>query len=244
MATHRYGKGFFDYVDATSGRSAEAFLARVDLGFAPRSVLDVGCGRGIWLAAWKVRGVAEVLGLDGGWVDPATLKVPEAQFRETDLSRPFELARRFDLVQCLEVAEHLPAAASAGLVASLAAHGDVILFSAAPPGQGGEHHVNEQPLQYWADRFAAAGFVAYDCVRPVIRGAQEIEPWYRYNTLVFANDAGAARLSAAARATRATGGVGVSGYEPLAWRVRRAVIGVLPRGVVDWLAGVQHRLRG
>lgn len=243
MEGHSYGSGFFDYVDGSSGRSAAAFLDRFDPGFRPRSVLDVGCGRGVWLAAWKARGVEAVLGLDGTYVDAATLHVSPAEFRATDLSRPFDLGRRFDLVQCLEVAEHLPANAAPALVESLVRHGDVILFSAAPPGQGGEHHVNEQPLAYWIDRFAELGYAPFDCVRPAVRGLRAIEPWYRYNALLFAHPTGEARLSPAARATRIVPGTRPAEYAPASWRLRCSLLRLLPRPVVEALARLKHRVR-
>jgi SAM-dependent methyltransferase len=244
MTGHEYGSAFFDYVDATSGRSAAALLGRLDLGFTPRSVLDVGCGRGIWLAAWKARGVPEVAGVDGAYVPASTLRISPAEFLAADLARPVELGRRFDLVQCLEVAEHLPAEAAGSLVASLVRHGDVVLFSAAPPGQGGEHHVNEQPPAYWIGRFAEHGYAPFDCVRGAIRGVGEIEPWYRYNTLLFANGEGSRRLSEAARATRIAEGAGPRDYAPLAWRVRCAILRRLPREVIEWLAHLRHRHGG
>lgn len=241
---HRYGQAFFDHVDATSGRSAAALLARLELGFSPSSVLDVGCGRGVWLAAWKRRGVPEVLGLDGDYVDPASRRVAPEEFRVADLAQPFQLGRRFDLVQCLEVAEHLPAASADGLVASLVCHGEVVLFSAAPPGQGGEHHVNERPLGFWAARFAAHGFDAYDCVRPAIRDVPEIEPWYRYNTLLFASGKGGARLAPAVRATLIARGAEPREVAPAAWLLRRAILSRLPQPVVHWLARVRHLKAG
>jgi SAM-dependent methyltransferase len=240
---HRYGGTFFDYVDASSGRSAEAFLSRLDLGYRPASVLDVGCGRGVWLEAWKRLGAGTVLGLDGDYVDPATVRLGPGEFRAVDLAAPFEVGRRFDLVECLEVAEHLPAASAGALVASLVRHGDVVLFSAAPPGQGGEHHVNEQPIAYWASRFAGHGFAAFDCARPRVRNVQEIEPWYRYNALVFASDAGVERLSEGARATRVTGAISVEQYAPLAWQLRCAILRRTPRPVVEALARARHASR-
>ncbi|WP_435201864.1 hypothetical protein [Qipengyuania sp. 902] len=57
-------------------------------------------------------------------------------FLPQDLSQPFDLAQRFDLVQTLEVAEHLPETSARDFVASIARHGDIVLFSAAVPGQG------------------------------------------------------------------------------------------------------------
>ena len=66
--------------------------------------------------------------------------------------------------------EHLPPDASAQLVRSLVEASDRVLFSAAVPGQGGEFHVNERPLAFWQDLFAAHGYVAHDCVRPRLTG--------------------------------------------------------------------------
>jgi len=241
VSCHAYRSDFFDFVDASSGRSAARFLSRLDLGFAPRSVLDVGCGRGVWLRAWKALGAGEVLGVDGAYVDRATLRIEPREFVARDLSQPFDLGRAFDLVQCLEVAEHLPEAAADTLVASLARHGDVVLFSAAPPGQGGEHHVNEQPLDYWVAKFRARGYEPYDHPRLAVRGVGEIEPWYRYNALLFASGRGAARLSDAARSTALAPGTPIPDRASLAWRIRCGVLRALPSRVIDWLARVKHR---
>jgi SAM-dependent methyltransferase len=243
MEPYAYQDRFFDYVDGSAARSARAFLARLALGFTPASVLDVGCGRGAWLAAWKARGTPEVLGIDGAYVDTARLHVAPTEFRAIDVSRSFELGRRFDLVQCLEVAEHLPEPAGEVLVESLVRHGDVVIFSAAVPGQGGEHHVNEQPLEYWIERFSAHRFSAYDAVRAAVKGVREIEPWYRYNTLVFAGEAGARRLGEAVRATRTQPRLPLADYSSAAWRIRCAMLRPLPRPVIDWAAHALHRMK-
>ena len=108
-----------------------------------------------------------------------------------DRSRPttwrcFLLGRTFDLVQTLEVAEHLDEASADTFVDSLARHGDTILFSAAIPGQGGTHHVNEQWPSYWAEKFARAGYTAYDVIRPRIWADPQVQVWYRQNMLLFA----------------------------------------------------------
>jgi hypothetical protein len=98
------------------------------------------------------------------------------------------LGRRFDLVVSLEVAEHLDASAADGFVASLVRHGDVVLFSAAIPFQGGHHHVNEQFADYWAERFAAHGYRALDFLRPQIWSESGILWWLRQNVLLFAHE--------------------------------------------------------
>ena len=85
---------------------------------------------------------------------------------------------------CLETAEHLPADAARDLVAALSRTADVVLFSAALPGQGGTHHVNERPLTYWAALWHDVGFVPLDVVRPGLQNAS-LDVWYGQNVILF-----------------------------------------------------------
>src|SRR5689334_19993649 len=84
--------------------------------FSPKSVLDVGCGLGTWLTAFSELGVQDYLGVDGSHVDKAQLTIPESHFKVQDLTAPWNMGRKYDLVICLEVAEHLPERASDLLV--------------------------------------------------------------------------------------------------------------------------------
>jgi hypothetical protein len=151
----------------------------------PKSVLDVGCGVGTWLAEWTCQGVSDIHGLDGDYIDGALLQIHPSSFQAADLRTPFSLGRRFDLVQSLEVAEHLDESCADTFVQSLAAHADIVLFSAAIPGQGGTHHVNEQWPSYWYEKFLSLGFQLYDIVRPAIWSNQRISWWYRQNAMIF-----------------------------------------------------------
>jgi hypothetical protein len=85
----------------------------------------------------------------------------------------------------LEVAEHLPADAADEFVAGLARFAPVVLFSAAAPYQGGEHHVNEQWPAYWAGRFARHDFLPVDCLRRLIWAHPDVEWWYAQNTFLY-----------------------------------------------------------
>jgi len=51
----------------------------------PRSVIDLGCALGEWLAVFRENGVDEVLGVDGSYVKPQWLQIPEANFQSHDL---------------------------------------------------------------------------------------------------------------------------------------------------------------
>jgi hypothetical protein len=64
-----------------------------------------------------------------------------------------------DLTYSFEVAEHLPAPLGDALIEFLTHVAPTVVFTAAQPGQGGTAHINEQPREYWHDRFAANGFV-------------------------------------------------------------------------------------
>ena len=151
----------------------------------PRSVIDVGCGRGTWLSVFARLGLADYLGVDGAWGNLETLDIPRERFVVADLQQPIRLDRRFDLVVSLEVAEHLPASAADSFVQSLANLGDRIVFSAAIPHQGGTDHQNEQWPTYWVERFAHHDFDVLDVIRPLLWSRDEVEPWYCQNTLLF-----------------------------------------------------------
>jgi SAM-dependent methyltransferase len=185
----RYDSEFFESLEDGTERSAEACVDLLVELFRPASVVDLGCGTGLWLAAFKSRGVSDLLGVDGSWVPRDRLAIPASQFREHDLRIPLDVDRRFDLALCLETAEHVPPDCASTLVDSLTRLAPVIVFSAAVPGQGGTGHVNEQWPTYWAGRFAEKGYRCFTGVRERIWDRKEIEVWYRQNMLCFVSPA-------------------------------------------------------
>ena len=114
--------------------------------------------------------------------------IPAQHFRSHALETSLDLGRRFDLVISLEVAEHLPENAADTFVDSLVQHGDVILFSATIPFQGGHGHINEQWPGYWAEKFLGHGYRATDVLRPMIWGDETVFWWLRQNTLLFLSE--------------------------------------------------------
>lgn len=180
-----YSDQFFANIRSGSRRSAEVIVPRLMELLHPRSVLDVGCGVGAWLDVFQQHGVAEIFGVDGSYVEPQTLEIPTACFAAHDLTQPLHLARRFDLVMSLEVAEHVPSACAAAFVESLTAHSTAVLFSAAIPFQGGTHHVNEQWPGYWMAHFQQRGYVALDGLRQEFWDNAQVEWWYTQNMLLF-----------------------------------------------------------
>ena len=147
----------------------------------PSSVLDVGCGIATWLKVFADHNVTDILGIDGKYVDRSIIKIPLEKFRPVDLAQPWDLGRKYDLVVCLEVAEHLPETSAETLVKCLCQHADTILFSAAIPGQAGQNHLNEQWPKYWSDKFREHGYYFHDILRLRLWNNTKIDWWYRQN---------------------------------------------------------------
>jgi SAM-dependent methyltransferase len=183
-----YPDSFFDSHEQGVLRSARLIAPNVLRLLDPKSIVDIGCGRGTWLRAFKELGVQSVLGIDGDYVNPSKLLMEKQCFLTADLSKPFKVPGRFDLALCLEVAEHLPESMAGFLVEQLTDAAPAILFSAAIPGQDGTCHINEQMPAYWRDLFRARGYVLLDPIRPVILTDARIESWYRQNLLLYVSE--------------------------------------------------------
>lgn len=152
--------------------------------YVPSSVLDLGCGPGRWLNALSNFGITDILGVDG--IDMISRESPNLSkyFKLADFSKPLELGRHFDAAICLEVAEHLSVEHATNIITILTDSSNLIYFSAACPGQPGQHHVNCQWPSHWQGLFNERGFVCSDAIRWRIWENGSIEPWYRQNLFV------------------------------------------------------------
>jgi hypothetical protein len=125
----------------------------------PATVADYGCGLGIYVKEFQDKGI-NAIGLEynpryqaigrskGLTILPWDLSLPEFQGIPTE---------KYDLVICLEVAEHIPATLADRLVSVLISSARTIIFTAAHPGQGGTGHINEQSREYWIEKYTHAG---------------------------------------------------------------------------------------
>lgn len=153
-----YSGHFFKQNIEHSKRSAQLLVDYLMQQYPIQSVLDIGCGNGIYLHAFLQAGVTDVTGVDGSPNAKETALVNGKYIEIRDLSAEIDMQRLYDLVMTIEVAEHLDDADSDTFVANLCRHGKRIYFSAAHPGQGGTHHVNEQPKEYWLEKFKQHGY--------------------------------------------------------------------------------------
>lgn len=156
----------------------------------PKNVVDIGCGIGTFLKVFKELGVEEVLGLDGPWVNKNLLRkyIADNEFQQVNLEQGFTLGKKYDLLVCLEVLEHLDEKYADTVVESLTKAGKYILFSAAVPGQMGQNHLNEQWIEYWSDKFEAKGYKTYDVLRPIFWNNKELARWYKQNMFLLTEE--------------------------------------------------------
>jgi SAM-dependent methyltransferase len=180
-----YDDSFYDTIRDGAQRSAMLTVPIVTdaIGYVPERVIDIGCGEGHWANAFAAQG-SEVIGIDGEYTADKT--VLGDRFIPHDISTPLpeHLAGRFDLAVCLEVAEHLYADRAPSFVRDLCGLAPVILFSAAIPGQGGTHHVNERWPQFWVDLFNSEGYDVSGALRWLIWNDIRIENWYQQNLML------------------------------------------------------------
>ena len=115
-----------------------------------------------------------------------------------------------------------------------------MLFSAAVPGQGGEFHVNEQPLDYWREFFLEHGYRCFDALRPHLLKAAEVQPWYRYNTLLYVKNEACSTLPDVVLQSELAAGERIPELAPPLWRARNAILGATPQPALDLLVKLKH----
>jgi SAM-dependent methyltransferase len=77
---------------------------------APRRVLDVGAGTGVWIDFWERRGAAEIVGVDITQVSVDTLRAryPSLRFERLDISdQELPELGRFDAISAMSVLLHI-----------------------------------------------------------------------------------------------------------------------------------------
>jgi len=185
--TETYDEQFQKLLLATSCLSAEQIVPYIMELIHPESVVDVGCGIGAWLAAFRDLGnVKDYLGFDGNYIEKKHLLIDPNHFIVKNLEdMPITCERTFDLAVSLEVAEHLSTKIALPFVESLTRLAPIVLFSAAIPSQGGTNHINEQWPSYWAELFSRFHYVPVDCIRRKFWNNENVSFWYSQNTVLY-----------------------------------------------------------
>lgn len=120
--------------------------------FDIKSMIDVGCGSGGMVQLAQELNM-DALGVDGDWSFER-----DVPFELHDYENgPFIPDREFDLCYSCEFVEHVWEKYRQNFFDTFKS-AKYLLITHAPPGQGGYHHVNEQPAEYWIDALEADGW--------------------------------------------------------------------------------------
>lgn len=187
MLEEIYNDMFYSKMLKRNSKVASSMMPIIISMLQPHSMVDLGCGQGIFCAEAKKYNV-EVLGIDGDYVDRKHLLINENEFYAYDLSKPLQLNKRFDLAISLEVAEHIEPECADIFIDNLTSLSDVIVFSAAIPMQGGTNHVNEQWPSYWNRKFEERGYKVSNCLRNIFWNNKNIGAIRRQNILLFVKE--------------------------------------------------------
>ncbi len=181
---HPYTEKYYEDISEGATQSAEEIIKEISSIIPTKDIVDFGCGIGQWGVA------AEKLGFNYTGID---FKVPKDRllikdYIDHDLREQLTLNKKYGLAISMEVFEHIEKRYSEKLVKDLCNSSDLVLFSAAIPGQGGLNHINEQWQSYWVDLFAKNSYgLYYTQPREYLISNRKIEYWYRQNMLLFAS---------------------------------------------------------
>ncbi len=155
-----YGKWFFDAINENSLKSNPLIAHTIIKIFHPKFVIDFGCGNGellYWLKKYGVKGLGTEYSETGiKLANEKGIKVERLDFSKRIIPN---LDRGADLAVCLEVAEHLFSKDSDFMIECITAtSAKTLFFTAARKGQGGEGHLNEQPVGYWKRKIEKLGW--------------------------------------------------------------------------------------
>jgi 2-polyprenyl-3-methyl-5-hydroxy-6-metoxy-1,4-benzoquinol methylase len=158
MEEEIYTEGFYKMTMDAEIASSPIVVGDIMRNDHPQSVIDIGCGCGIYLRDFMKNGV-KVMGLDGSANALRESLLPAGYIKQVDLREHWigEFGKH-DVCVCFEVAEHIETKYSKHLIDILTDCSNTIYFTAAPVGQAGVNHINCQPREFWIDKFSANGF--------------------------------------------------------------------------------------
>jgi len=186
-----YNDSYFKGIETYAVQSSKIIANSILELFSPKSIVDLGCGTGDLLNEFQKLQVKS-FGIDYSESALYLCKQKGLSVLKIDLENetvPNHI--KSDVALCTEVAEHLPESCSDNLIKNLCGISKIIIFTAAPPGQGDvEHHdhVNEQLPIYWVNKFKDFGYsLDLDKTR-ILQKTWEINnvsSFYYQNLMVF-----------------------------------------------------------
>lgn len=153
MASKETQESWISKLAPTDKHNERHFLALLACFGFPKTYLDIGCGTGAMV------NIARKLGITAFGIDQIA-RSPD-YFVPHDLRKPFNFNKKFELITCLEVIEHIEPEYTGVLLKSLFEHvreGTLFVFSAANPSQDSIDHYNLLPAYMWRRYMHDLGF--------------------------------------------------------------------------------------
>lgn len=144
------------------------------------SVIDVGCGEGHALRFFETLG-CRVSGVDGIAQDHSRIYAHD--YTTGTYRKRLPGKKLFDLCWSCEFVEHVEQQYEENFFATFEC-ARMVAMTHGLPNQGGHHHVNCQPPEYWIQRMKEHDFRLN---RPATRRARELTPYgyFNWSGLVF-----------------------------------------------------------
>lgn len=144
-----------------------------------RSVLDLGCGSGLYAKKFIENNI--ICNCYDG--HPDTKQITNGICETIDLSQEISLGNTYDCVMSLEVGEHIPKIYENNFINNIVKHShNFIIISWAIPGQPGDGHVNCQNNQYIIDTIQEKNWYFNQSITNSLR--RESSLWWFKNTLM------------------------------------------------------------
>ncbi len=141
-------EGWLNFFDQIAKRIIEQF--------EPTTVLDAGCAWGFLVEGFRKRNV-EAYGID---ISEYAIQNVRSEIKPYcwigSITEPFP--RKYDLITCIEVLEHMPMAEAEKAIENFCANANEVIFSSTPYDYKEVTHINVHDPEYWAEQFARYGF--------------------------------------------------------------------------------------
>lgn len=239
-----YSTSFYDSVDERALRTGfRVFeILREVKSESTGRISDFGCGSGAFLRAARESGLFDqFVGYDlESSIHYVQKSMPWADLRVMDFCASNFIPDKSEWAICTEVLEHLPLSCALQLFDRVLGACNVAIFSAAQPGQGGTHHINEQPLTFWLEKARINGFQVFDVFRERLLDSDGVPRFYAHNLFLLVRQGSLPEL--ANRGFEAIQDFASMKDSRTWWeRVRYRVLSLFPSQVVTLLASLRPR---
>lgn len=156
-----YPESFFANRAWLRGRSKDIVRICIEM-FNPKTTMDLGCGAGDLTKVFLANNI-DAYGLEGTENCIKELLFPTERLALADLRVPIQkghpLVEKYDLLTCLEVAEHIETERLDDFIRNLTLFSDRWLMSINP--NPGKYHFTVKPLHWWAQKIESVANMRY-----------------------------------------------------------------------------------